>query len=169
VRNDWTDHGTSVDRRGLKHRNSKATRDVPVTPELASLLDQHISTFAPGPGGRLFVTRRGPYGVFVPTLGQPVPNNSYTTAWRNARATALTPTQARSPLGRRPNDLRHAAVSLWLNAGVSAPQVAAWTGHSVNVLVRVYAKCLDGQDDAARRRIAAALSAPADPGESPDA
>ena len=49
VGNDWTDHGTSVDRRGLKHRNSKATRDVPVTPELASLLDQHISTFAPGP------------------------------------------------------------------------------------------------------------------------
>jgi integrase len=157
VGNDWTDHGTSVDRRGLKHRGSKATRDVPVTPELGKLLNDHMLGFPPGPGGRLFVTRRGPYGVFVPTLGQPIPNNSYTTAWRRARVTALTPAQERSPLAKRPYDLRHAAVSLWLNAGVPAPQVAARAGHSVNVLMRVYAKCLDGQEDAARHRIEAAL------------
>lgn len=70
---------------------------------------------------------------------------------------ALSKAQAASPLARRPYDLRHAAVSLWLNAGVPATQVAEWAGHSVNVLLRVYAKCLDGQDAAARRRIEAAL------------
>jgi hypothetical protein len=40
--------------------------------------------------------------------------------WRLARAKALTDAQQASPLGNRPYDLRHAAVSLWLNAGVPA-------------------------------------------------
>jgi hypothetical protein len=53
--------------------------------------------------------------------------------------------------------LRHAAVSLWLNAGVPATQVGEWAGHSVHVLMRVYAKCVYGQDEAARRRVEAAL------------
>jgi integrase len=69
----------------------------------------------------------------------------------------LTPAQQRSPLARRPYDLRHAAVSLWLNAGEPATQVAEWAGHSVHVLMRVYAKCVYGQEEAARRRIEAAL------------
>jgi hypothetical protein len=48
-------------------------------------------------------------------------------------------------------------VSTWLNAGVPATQVAAWAGHSVAVLLQIYAKCLVGQEDAARRRIDAVL------------
>lgn len=71
----------------------------------------------------------------------------------------LTPMQVRSPLAKRPYDLRHAAVSLWLNAGVPATQVAEWAGRSVHVLMRVYAKCIYGQDEAARMRVEAALSA----------
>jgi hypothetical protein len=47
----------------------------------------------------------------------------------------------------------HAAVSTWLNAGVPAPQVAEWAGHSVDVLLRVYAKCITGQQADAKRRI----------------
>jgi hypothetical protein len=54
-------------------------------------------------------------------------------------------------------DLRHAAVSLWLNAGVPATPVAQWAGHSVHVLLKVYASCIDGQDEAARKRIEGAL------------
>jgi len=54
--------------------------------------------------------------------------------------------------------VRHAAVSLWLNAGVPPTQVAEWAGHSVNVLLRVYAKCVYGQDEVARIRIEAALA-----------
>ena len=62
-----------------------------------------------------------------------------------------------SPLARRPYDLRHAAVSTWLNGGVPPTQVAEWAGHSVAVLLDVYAKCLVGQDAMARRRVEAAL------------
>ena len=48
-------------------------------------------------------------------------------------------------------------------AGVGEPSGAGrvgraeWAGHSVAVLLQIYAKCIAGQDDAARRRIAAAL------------
>lgn len=33
-----------------------------------------------------------------------------------------------------------------------------WAGHSVDVLLRIYAKCIDGQDEVAKRRISDALS-----------
>jgi hypothetical protein len=48
-------------------------------------------------------------------------------------------------------------VSTWLNAGVDPTLVAAWAGHSVQVLLQVYAKCIVGRDEIARRRIEAAL------------
>ncbi len=41
--------------------------------------------------------------------------------WKLARERALTETHVVSPLVRRPYDLRHAAASLWLNAGVPPP------------------------------------------------
>jgi integrase len=56
-----------------------------------------------------------------------------------------------------PYDLRHAAVSTWLNAGVPPTQVAEWAGHSVAVLLQIYAKCLAGQEELARKRIEATL------------
>ena len=158
VGNGWGDGEGAAEDRELKHRGKNATRPVPVAPELCALLDRHITAYHVGAGEKLFVTRRGPGGRYVPTAGQPIPNNSYTKAWRDARVKALTPVQERSSLAKRPYDLRHAAVSLWLNAGVPAPQVAEWAGHSVHVLMKVYAKCIYGQQDAAKLRIQAALT-----------
>jgi len=77
--------------------------------------------------------------------------------WAEARQAALTSAQYRSPLGRRPYDLRHAAVSLWLNSGVPATEVARRAGHDVAVLLKIYAHCIDGQADAANQRITDAL------------
>jgi integrase len=77
--------------------------------------------------------------------------------WAEARTLALTPEQVISPLAERPYDLRHAAVSLWLAAGIPPPRVAERAGHSVEVLLRVYAKCLDDGDDTANARIDDAL------------
>ena len=78
--------------------------------------------------------------------------------WQAARLLAFPPLQVASPLAARPYDLRHAAVSTWLNAGVPAPEVAERAGHSVDVLMKVYAKCLHGQRDAYNARIAALLA-----------
>ncbi|GAA1762329.1 site-specific integrase [Luedemannella helvata] len=149
----WGNGPGTVEDRELKHRAKKTSRDVPASPALCEMLDWHLTKYGAGPGGRLFVTRRGPRGIFVTPKARPVPNNTYTTVWRRARRKALTAAQVASPLAKRPYDLRHAAVSLWLNAGVPPKQVADWAGNSVHVLLRVYASCIDGQEDAARRRI----------------
>lgn len=50
-------------------------------------------------------------------------------------------------------DLRHAAVSLWLNGGVPPTEVAARAGHSVGVLLRVYAKCVYEERERVNRKI----------------
>jgi len=67
------------------------------------------------------------------------------------------PAQQASPLAHRPYDLWHAAVSLWLNAGVPATEVARRAGHGVAVLLKVYANCIDGQAATANQRINDAL------------
>lgn len=46
-------------------------------------------------------------------------------------------------------------------------QVAEWAGHSVAVLLRVYARCIDGQDQITKRRIEDALREP-DEGQADD-
>jgi len=53
--------------------------------------------------------------------------------------------------------LRHACLSTWLNGGVYPTQVAEWAGHNVDVLLRIYTKCIAGQDELAKRRIDEAL------------
>jgi integrase len=82
-----------------------------------------------------------------------------------ARRDALSAAEAASPLAGRVYDLRHACVSTWLNGGIPPAQVAEWAGHSVAILLKIYAKCLDGQDAISKRRIEEALG---DPGEDDD-
>jgi integrase len=111
------------------------------------MLRAHIARFGTSPGGRLFRTARG----------GPLNDTGWGEVWQRARPLALTPAQQASPLARRPYDLRHAAVSLWLNAGVPATEVARRAGHGVAVLLKVYANCIDGQAGAANQRISDAL------------
>ncbi|MFC7646363.1 hypothetical protein ACFQX6_41615 [Streptosporangium lutulentum] len=84
---------------------------------------------------------------------------TYCEVWKAVRIFALTPDQQVSPLAARPYDLRHAAVSLWLDAGVAAPDVAERAGHGVDVLLKVYANCIDGGAEIANRGIEDALAA----------
>src|SRR6266567_1789205 len=67
--------------------------------------------------------------------------------------------QAATPLARRPYDLRHATLSLWLNASGAPAEVAARAGTSVHVLESVYAHCIGGQEDVSSQRIEDALDA----------
>jgi integrase len=143
----WTDSGQRREERQLKHRARGETRVVPSPPSLTALLHAHLDSFGDGRDGLLFGGVRG--GGLA--------ESTYCRVWRKARVAVLSPAEVASPLARRPYDLRHAAVSTWLNAGVPPTQVAEWAGHSVAVLLQIYAKCLAGQEDTARRRIAAAL------------
>jgi integrase len=144
---EWTDHGTSRQTRGLKHRAASETRSIPIPPILVQLLRAHLARYGSGPGELIFRTARG--GLLHDT--------GYGEVWQRARKTALTPAQYASPLARRPYDLRHAAVSLWLNAGVPATEVARRAGHGVAVLLKVYANCVDGQHHTANQHISDAL------------
>lgn len=72
--------------------------------------------------------------------------------WQAARLATFSKEVQESPLAQTPYDLRHACVSTWLNGGVPPTQVADWAGHSVEVLLKIYAKCFDGQYQIARRR-----------------
>jgi integrase len=143
----WTDDGKPHERRGLKHRARKETRPVPIPPRLVELLCEHIKRHDLAPDGRYF---RGLHGG-------PLATSIYERWWRLAREKAFTPAQVASPLAKRPYDLRHAAASLWLNAGVPATEVARRLGHSVAVLLRVYANCIDGGEDGVNDRIGDAL------------
>ena len=143
----YTDSGQLHDSKGLKHRPVDEVRPVPIPPELVELLRWHLAEFGVADDGRLF--RQPNSGV--------VGSSTYAQVWRAARQLALTPDQEASPLAARPYDLRHAAVSLWLDAGVPATTVARRAGHSVDVLLRVYAACIDGEDQLANKRITDAL------------
>ncbi len=146
----WTNSGQRREQRQLKHRAAGDTRSIPCPPELTVHLREHLDQFDTVSDGRLFGGVRG---------GQ-LSESTYCRVWRKAREEALTAEEVASPLAARPYDLRHAAVSTWLNAGVPSTQVAEWAGHSVAVLHMVYAKCIVGQEEAARRRIATALGSP---------
>jgi hypothetical protein len=62
-----------------------------------------------------------------------------------------------SPLGRRPYDLRHAGISLWLNAGVPVTEIARRAGNGVAVILARYANCIDGDESIMNVRISSAL------------
>ncbi|WP_217182215.1 tyrosine-type recombinase/integrase [Streptomyces sp. AC495_CC817] len=143
----WTGTGVVHDDRGLKNRPVNETRVVPIPPRLVRMLLAHIEEFGTAEDGRLFANERG--GVVAST--------TYWRVWDEARHLALTPEQVASPLAARPYDLRHAALSSWLNAGVDPTEVAERAGNSVEVLLSRYAKCLDGRQDIANRRIAELL------------
>jgi integrase len=139
----WTSSGTSHEQRELKHRPDGAIRMVPVPPVLAAMLRAHITAYGTAPDGRLF------YGA----RGGPLSGSVYGRAWQSARTLALGPELAATGLARRPYDLRHATLSLWLNAGGEPAQIAARAGHSVAVLLTVYSHCLHGQDDLLNQQI----------------
>lgn len=71
----------------------------------------------------------------------PKAKSTYSRLWAKVRPLALTPWQGSSPLMARPYGLRHAGVTWQLTPGVPA---AEWAGHSVEVLQRIYHRCMVG-------------------------
>src|SRR5260221_6161063 len=143
----WTDTASAHEERGLKHRPAQESRRVSIPPELVGILRAHVGAFGVAADGRIFSSERG----------RVIASTAISDVWAGGRTLALTPEQVASPLAGRSYDLRHAAVSLWLNPGVPAPDVAERAGHSVEVLLRGNAKCLDDGQDLANARIEAAL------------
>ena len=153
----YTDDGQTHEHRGLKGRtrgrpNSRArrpSRRIPAPPELVAMLREHVARFGAGPDGRIFRSERG----------NPIQASTWWQVWQKVRAASLSPGQLDGPLMNQPYCLRHAGVTRRLNEGVDEATVAAWAGHSVEVLRRIYHHSVGGQDeiliarmDAHRRR-----------------
>lgn len=163
----WMDVEEIGTHRPLKHRSRKTRRVVPLCPELVGILREHLASFPVGKDGRLFTSLHG----------GPVAKRTYCAVWAQARSVALTAEERVTILAGRPYDLRHACVSTWLGAGVPVTQVAAWAGHSVEVLLRTYAKVVAGHEESSKRRIDEALAggegdgpvSPGEPGQEDDA
>jgi hypothetical protein len=82
-----TGDGTARQERGLKHRADNETRVIPIPPVLFRRFRVHIRSFGTTPTGDL-LDRRG--GILQ--------DSGYSEVWTEARKTALTPAQQRSPL-----------------------------------------------------------------------
>jgi integrase len=133
----WTDSGKRHDKRGLKSREVKADRPVPIPPPLVAMLREHIREFGVATDDRVFANERGD------VLG----TSSYWRVWQDARPIALPPDKVDSPLAHRPYDLRHTCITNWLNAGVPVAEVARRAGNSPEVIHRRYEGCIDGHEE----------------------
>ena len=140
----WTSSGQPRELAPLKHRAKGDVRQVPIHPELVAMLRNHIRDYVPaGPDARLFT------GL----TGGPVTDRMYLRVFHEARAAAFTEAERESPLMGVPYSLRHAAVSTWLRTTGDPALVASWAGHTVAVLLNVYAKCVHGTKGEALRRV----------------
>jgi hypothetical protein len=144
----WTSSGTSHEQRGLKHRPNGTIRMVPAPPVLTAMLRAHHAAYGTAPDGRLF---RGTRGGSAQRIGL-----------RPCLARPPAASLAASGLARRPYDLRHAALSLWLNTGGDPAQIAARAGNSVAVLLTVYSHCIHGRDNLLNQQIDQVLEPPHD-------
>jgi integrase len=68
-----------------------------------------------------------------------------------------------SPVGKRVYDLRHTCLTMWLNAGIPAPEVAEWAGNGVQDSHSTYARCIAGQTQVLQRRMLTAQKLPVRP------
>ena len=75
--------------------------------------------------------------MFRGARGGMLSESVYGRAWHAARLAVLGPEVAATALARHPYDLRHAALSLWLNATGAPAEVAARAGNSARVLLEV--------------------------------
>ncbi|WP_020673842.1 tyrosine-type recombinase/integrase [Amycolatopsis nigrescens] len=143
----WTDSGKRRDQRQLKQRAVGEVRPVPSPPPLTKRLFVHLVRFGTAADGRLFRSLTGG------DLSESTTNR----VWDKARKAALSEQEYRSVLCRRPYDLRHGGVSFQLAAGVPARQVAEWAGHSVAVLLQIYAAIIAGMEASAKDSLNRAL------------
>jgi integrase len=115
-------------------------RHVPIPPQLVAMLQAWVDEHGFTGDDVIFRSRNGL---------RPTPSN-WLRAWQRALANIGHP-----PL--RIYDLRHAAATTWLAAGVPMGGVAQRLGHSVEVLVSTYVGALHGDDITANRQIDAIL------------
>lgn len=135
-------------RRPLKGRGERARRTIPLPAELVPVLQRQLAEFTPAP--------RHAYLFTTPAGARLNLSNFQRDVWGPAREGVF---EQGDPLrGVRRHDLRHAAITAWLNAGVPLKIAQAWSGHkSASVLLNTYLGVIAGDEDVALARYEAYL------------
>jgi integrase len=130
----YSHDGIEYEDKGLKAR-ADTTREVPLPPALVTRIRAHLTRWPAGPTERAFTS----------STGKPVSCMAYNPVWRRESA-ILWPEP--HPLSRcTVYDLRHGAATMMLRAKVPPGEVARRLGHSVDVLLRVYAGVFNDDRD----------------------
>ena len=131
-------------RRPLKGRGQRASRTIPVFTALEPALSRHLETFT---------TRGDSARVFTNGAGSKINlSNFHRDIWAAAREQTF-PADSSLRNARR-HDLRHAAITAWLNAGVPLKTCQAWSGHAtVSVLLDTYLGAVRGDHQLGRSRV----------------
>lgn len=148
----YSNSGTAYDRQGQKWRHvDAAPRQVPLPPELVSIIRDHIASYGVGQDGLLFRNKAG-NPLTVELTGK---------AFRKARAKLHPPMfdaqgnplpawqQADKLCGVTPYDLRHTYATIPIrqsqssNGMPSKALIAKWLGHSERVLEDIYSGVFD--------------------------
>jgi integrase len=126
----------AVEVRGELFRGPPKTRagnrTVPLPGFVVEAMTDHVERYAtPGPDGLVFPGAEG--------------GTLRASQWRNRHWYPAVRQAGLAPL--RPHDLRHTAVSLWIAAGATPNQIAAWAGHtSVSVVLDRYGHLFPGHE-----------------------
>lgn len=140
----YTPGGRVVETKGLKHRSDGSVREVPLSPALVAHLRDHLRRWEPVDGR-----------VFSNSAGRPVTPTNYGPVWVRARNKLWV--QGHPLTSATAYDLRHAAATMMLRAGVPPAEVSRRLGHSVDVLLRVYAGVFNDERDRSNELIDLAL------------
>ena len=138
----WTDNGPARQRRELKHRPPGETRAVPIHPSRRAPQSDHSASTG-GQAGGSSPARAAASSTTGPTSRsstRPAPPRSPRPKRRPCWPAVLTTCGTRP---YRPGS----------TPGCPHPRSPSGPGHSVGVLLRVYAKCITGQQEEAKRRI----------------
>ena len=130
-------------RRPLKGRGERFIRTIPLPPAIVPFVERHLAQFV--------AARADAHAFTTPTGRRLNMSNFQRTVWGPAREVVFAEDD---PLRKvRRHDLRHAAITAWLNAGVPLKTAQAWSGHkTASVLLDTYLGVMRGDEDLAIER-----------------
>jgi integrase len=121
----YTGTDSTRQRKALKHRPIGSVRPVPLPPPLVAYLRNHLDRWPSNDA------------VFINGGGRTVTAENYGKVWNRIKPVVWGSNHPAA--GAVPYDLRHTAATVMIRAGVPLAEVARRLGHSVDVLLRVYA------------------------------
>lgn len=141
----FTADGSAIEEKSLKQRSDGEIRAVPLPPPLVDWLRWHIAEFEKSEADRLFTN----------LLGNDLTKDNWGKPWRVHRSRRWPTSHEFAKI--RPYDLRHVAATMMLRAGVPAAEVALRLGHSIDMLMKIYAGVFDDERERANQLIAKEL------------